>query len=1431
MSRPSHTVDHRLVEPGGHSTAPDINNPNSNQIQKADAPNFVLDRDAGRDIAVAALTNDFLNVSDMSLDLRTYLVETTLPSTVLALEKLIKEVERRGLLQEGAALTPAGGVALAAEDSALDIQPDKPLLTTFNPINWLAQYLYRNNPRYSNFVDPLSAPYISSMNQIGDHLKARLFELHTSRRARLHAEELARKREDERTLKALYQKQEEKRLIFVELLATVFRKWSLKNWRMNPGFLLRSEIVSTGFLSFAVLVFKVRAHKLPKKKIEAHRAILQADIIQSDDSLIAKVSALLNAYSMSPEASEKARMSQDERQRKELENTPATTSLWRGSSRGGARGIFGPKGFIPSEFLSAPKWTLEMFIDSTLFVMDASETVWTQEELGTYLKALSAHLDERFERLLADFKEALVVPKFANLGEANSGTTSIDSSVPTTPGAPPQAETVAEFSPEWSESIKEEWRKRLGKLVEGLLNGEEIDPDIDITELKANMLDYCSGEIKLDHAKPSSAEGSRAGTANSSGAVLSWRTASAASSGKSRNHSADPFSSRSQKGDMITSSVLPSDGTSTESSEEDVKKKPDNVITLAGVVAEVEEEYKTYLRIMIGLEGLRPFKVLMSYLSKAMLDQAYGAPGTASSKDSLTEEDRFNSLLTAFGIFIGEQLSGDKPTPEETKEFLEKLAGSSANLLQLHTAIDLILEQGGRDLDVRLRTALENLRKIGDVAKAGKGEKNPETLLGKEFATSGTKACEVLDDRGFRELEGILRKEFQEAYQTFSSLLKGSAGAGTSPGGISAADRERIERRALSEIARLGKRPTITLKEAADESINVLATAMTSLHPSHVVRGRLAIVDQSSPTDSTGSPASPGSPEKSYRFVGCTPDIRASLMNSPLPFQGDLIESKVLRNNGTLKIDTGEDNELVMKVDASSPVSPTSVSKFVGVPMISPVRGSSKAKDLHPNVVGMVGLTLNGDEDGGFNEADVKFVEAASSSILQTLDKIDRRLKAIALAESSLKYAREMGDAEVNIYLNEPDTWEDAPKFFKVESYDKVGFMVEVEEGGKSTQQTMAPRVSPMAESDPVTDLLVQAATEMDMIDFAEEDGRITTYIPVIDEHNHVVAVMAVRVLPGKNGEMPPEDLDDVRRITGVLSTAMNQIGRERLGDGDEFSLEGERIDSDARRTLLFSKMMLLNARELLGKLDNRALAELRSYKKPPPIIHKVIKAVLYVFGRGVKELQSWMDTVKLVNADMLKTMIAYDPTGIQKKIRFKRCHRVLKKVPRTDVKAKGSMPTSYMHEWLLISLELRRLAVEARNRRPDVYQALQQQIKDEDEEEDDDEEADGSSIRSGSAGSRSESAKEKDKEKREGGDTEGASAATPQAPTSASGVSVGGGGLARSSPSRSSLKNLSSSSASTPGGGVSGSNGELRKTVQFADEAAAAASSSTPPS
>jgi hypothetical protein len=110
--------------------------------------------------------------------------------------------------------------------------------------NVTAQFLYRNNPRYSNLSDSTTSPaYMHSMTTVSNHLKARLYEMQLDKRVKEKAEQLAKEREAQRRIMSAAQMSSEKKALFHQLLTTIFRKWTAKLWRFGNAFLLKKEMV------------------------------------------------------------------------------------------------------------------------------------------------------------------------------------------------------------------------------------------------------------------------------------------------------------------------------------------------------------------------------------------------------------------------------------------------------------------------------------------------------------------------------------------------------------------------------------------------------------------------------------------------------------------------------------------------------------------------------------------------------------------------------------------------------------------------------------------------------------------------------------------------------------------------------------------------------------------------------------------------------------------------------------------------------------------------------------------------------------------------------------------------------------------------------------------------------------------------------------
>lgn len=108
-----------------------------------------------RRIPTEILAKQWLNDNEATLEVRAYLVDKVLPTLILGVEKLLQEADKKGLTEEN------------EEDP------------NFNPINFLAQYLLRNNPKYSNFSE--ASPYVRGLREVAEELRRQLFNIEDNR--------------------------------------------------------------------------------------------------------------------------------------------------------------------------------------------------------------------------------------------------------------------------------------------------------------------------------------------------------------------------------------------------------------------------------------------------------------------------------------------------------------------------------------------------------------------------------------------------------------------------------------------------------------------------------------------------------------------------------------------------------------------------------------------------------------------------------------------------------------------------------------------------------------------------------------------------------------------------------------------------------------------------------------------------------------------------------------------------------------------------------------------------------------------------------------------------------------------------------------------------------------------------------------------------
>lgn len=132
-------------------------------------------------LSVDILAKEWLESQFFDLDTRVYLLDKLLPTLVLGLEKLLVEVGKR--------------------------PPEK----HFNPINYLAQYLMRNNPRYSNF--PEASPYVRGLRKICEELRQTM--LNQDRLAAMKAD-MQRRREEAAEMERKQEELERRKAVITE---------------------------------------------------------------------------------------------------------------------------------------------------------------------------------------------------------------------------------------------------------------------------------------------------------------------------------------------------------------------------------------------------------------------------------------------------------------------------------------------------------------------------------------------------------------------------------------------------------------------------------------------------------------------------------------------------------------------------------------------------------------------------------------------------------------------------------------------------------------------------------------------------------------------------------------------------------------------------------------------------------------------------------------------------------------------------------------------------------------------------------------------------------------------------------------------------------------------------------------------------------------
>ncbi|ORX38108.1 hypothetical protein BCR36DRAFT_340228 [Piromyces finnis] len=1364
-------------------------------------------------LSVQVLAQEFLTNEKVDLETRAYLLESVFPILCVSLEKLLMEIDRRKIIENDE--KPSEFVVERDHNA---IPRDVP----FDSINWLAQYLYRNNPKYSNFTDATSTPYLKSIKSVLTTLKAKLFEMDVNKKAFERADELAKKREEERQQKIMEALYIEKKKTYSNLLSSLYKQWVRKKWRKESDlYLTQFEIIDC----FKTIYSTYEPSKDSDDFKEKMDKLIQSIIVEFDTIINKSKDNKENNDDLKiEEIDEPVENNKDNINEQDNNNTNNAENKTVANTETNS-----------NENINGNNNNINISNDGE--INDENKNLIKENDENHIIQNETENIkeDNKDKNNVSENKDQISLENNSSLKETqNKSDNNNENCKELHISQEDFIDIILNNIMEWkiedvsqllsliieNAKLEETEMNRIYeiicKLPGLLLLGNDwkkfIESNYEKLELPLYFVDNKDNEKRTN-----SSDGEEEETKNDN--IIEDQI----------NINDDSFGINEIKSLELRRNIKIIDDICTIIiSEHNDKKENNDDNTDDNVEAEKTATTNNNIYDDINDEKEKEIFNITPLFNKSverLIDYLKYNKINIKEFNDINVEENFNGnnfqyfikyIISTYSsrtaLFIFYQLNYLKLIEiEEAK--IQEIKRKEKEILQKRIMkIKLIFknvdsENKGSVLVKQLNTIFENVPtsiddmeflkypmevqdmfvylKIPVMARA----LLTKTITEQEFVDHVLNVCASLAPEHFDIVLQLILNSLGinlDAEENQEEKVNNEIDEENE-----LSEREKDQNEVLKMIWSLLKDPGSDISQICDLGLTWTMDIISKYNKTGQFIGDLVV--SNSVVDNTGG----GDEEKKDNdktnliYISVDNTGKESIENIDKQFssldnpKSSILEAfknnivKVTNCNESLSEDeksmkdslilnvpfTGKDDQVALGV-MSILLKPQSKESLENKEEAGNNENNSEEKQDTSDE------NTNSNISPEFSKEDISFIKAVGKVLGYAIEHIVHRERSNAILESCSTYILDLlKNSNVNLYLvekvpsknaiekigkkkknkektNSMDDDEEEDQPFSNEDYTYVMYVsdkpteeekkkISKKNGKKKTndknnknkvkfQKSEKDNVlKKVTKKDKNRNALMESVTTTKVVTRPEDEGNEEkiTVIPILDQMNQCIGMISMNTKLAENDPTFIEDLNELKHLAELISDAMILADQEAKKNNKPL-LYAETISEQLRRKLFFPKLLLLKARENLSKIDANSIAELKSYRVPPTIIHKVVCCILYIFGHTPKQVESWQDAAKYINQDLLRKMQQYDSTAKQKSSVFKRIKSIIKKfIKGNDIKKQSSLPAQCMYDWLLVCLTLRSIAIRSRKAHKEENVFANNDYEEEEEEVFDDEE------------------------------------------------------------------------------------------------------------